>query len=493
MRNGVQLITYADRLGTGGIAGLHRLLSGPLSGVFTGVHLLPFFEPFDGADAGFDPIDHTRVDPRLGGWGDVAALAADHDVTADLIVNHISDQSREFRDYREQGEASRYAGLFLTFDKVFPNGADETDLATIYRPRPGAPFTRVTLGDGSRPLMWTTFTERQIDIDVRDPAARAYLGRILDRLAGAGISQVRLDAIGYAVKTPGTSCFMTPDTFELIDELSAEIHQRAMKALVEIHGHHQQQIEVASRVDRVYDFALPALVLHSLFTKSSTALRRWLEISPRNAVTVLDTHDGIGVVDVAGSGDRPGLLSDGQIDRLVEEIHLATSGESRQATGAAASNLDLYQVNTTYFSALGHDEHRYLLARLIQFFSPGIPQVYYAGLLAAPNDMELLARSGVGRDINRPYYNDDDLAEELARPVVRRLGRLARFRNNHAAFGGRFTAAEPEPGRLSLQWTNGPDRAAAEINFNDMSFTVGWSTKGETVIAGTWDDIPALD
>ena len=201
MRNGVQLITYADRLGTGGIAGLHRLLSGPLSGVFTGVHLLPFFEPFDGADAGFDPIDHTRVDPRLGGWGDVAALAADRDVTADLIVNHISDQSREFRDYREQGEASRYAGLFLTFDKVFPNGADETDLATIYRPRPGAPFTRVTLGDGSRPLMWTTFTERQIDIDVRDPAARAYLGRILDRLAGAGISQVRLDAIGYAVKT----------------------------------------------------------------------------------------------------------------------------------------------------------------------------------------------------------------------------------------------------------------------------------------------------
>ena len=57
---------------------------------------LPFYRPYDGADAGFDPDDHLAVDPRLGTWDDLAALARGHDVTADLIVNHVSDRPRHF-------------------------------------------------------------------------------------------------------------------------------------------------------------------------------------------------------------------------------------------------------------------------------------------------------------------------------------------------------------------------------------------------------------
>ncbi|MDR9449612.1 MAG: sucrose phosphorylase [Acidimicrobiia bacterium] len=490
MRNGVQLITYADRFGGGGLAGLHQLLTGRLAGVFTGVHVLPFFEPYDGADAGFDPVDHTRVDPRLGGWGEIAKLAAGLDVTADLIVNHLSDESAEFLDFRSRGDASPYAGLFLTPDKVFGDGTNPSEWAGIYRPRPGAPFTPIEFADGSTRLLWTTFTEHQIDIDLRHPTGRAYLSRILDRFAENGIRQVRLDAVGYAMKTPGTSCFMTPDTSALIEDLSADIHARGMEVLVEIHGHHQQQLDIAPCVDRVYDFALPPLVLHSLHSRSSTALRGWLELSPRNAVTVLDTHDGIGIVDLAAAHGRPGLLADIELDALVETIHTATNGESRRATGAAASNLDLYQVNTTYFAALGYDEHRYLLARLIQFFSPGIPQVYYGGLMAARNDMELLERTGVGRDINRPYLTDEDITERLGRPVVQRLCRLARFRNRHAAFGGRFSVTEPGPGRLSLQWTRGPDRATADLDLNDLTFKVGWSDRKGISVATDWDDLP---
>ena len=91
MRNAVQLICYADRLG-GTLRGLRQLLSGPFAGLFGGVHLLPFFHPIDGADAGFDPIDHTQVDDALGTWDDVRLLAQDVDVMADVIVNHISSQ-----------------------------------------------------------------------------------------------------------------------------------------------------------------------------------------------------------------------------------------------------------------------------------------------------------------------------------------------------------------------------------------------------------------
>src|SRR5512132_580555 len=123
MKNKVQLITYADRLVGGTIADLHRLLKGPLAGLFGGVHILPFYYPIHGADAGFDPIDHTQVDPCLGSWIDVKELGQDMDLMADLIVNHVSSACPQFVDYSEKGASSIYNGLFLTMDSVFPDGA----------------------------------------------------------------------------------------------------------------------------------------------------------------------------------------------------------------------------------------------------------------------------------------------------------------------------------------------------------------------------------
>ena len=135
MKNQVQLIAYADRLG-GTLAGTLDLLRGPFAGLFGGVHLLPFFDPIDGADAGFDPIDHAAVDARLGNWDDVRAIAAETDVMADLIVNHVSSRSPQFRDFSARGSQSPFDGLFLSLESVFPQGATEKDLLAIYRPRP---------------------------------------------------------------------------------------------------------------------------------------------------------------------------------------------------------------------------------------------------------------------------------------------------------------------------------------------------------------------
>src|SRR3712207_1916719 len=132
MRNQVQLIAYADRLG-GSLPALARLLDGPLAGLFGGVHVLPFFLPYDGADAGFDPVDHLSVDPRLGGWDDIRRLGGSRDTVADLIVNHMSDRSAPFRDVVARGERSPHAGMFLTYDRVFPAGATEADLLRIVR------------------------------------------------------------------------------------------------------------------------------------------------------------------------------------------------------------------------------------------------------------------------------------------------------------------------------------------------------------------------
>ena len=408
------------------------LLDGPFAGLFGGMHLLPFYYPIDGSDAGFDPIDHTQPDPRLGSWDDVRELAKGKDLMADLIVNHMSSRSPQFEDFRRNGDASRYADLFLTYGRVFPKGATESDLLQIYRIRPSLPFTAMKFENGSERVLWTTFTSGQIDIDVSSDSGRAYLEQILKQFHAAGVRAIRLDAAGFAIKKPGTSCFMIPETFEFISGLTEKAHVLGMEVLVEMHGHYEDQIQLAKRVDWVYDFALPPLVLHALYTHNAGPLKHWLSMSPRNAVTVLDTHDGIGVIDAGG------LLSSDEIASIVETIHQRSNGESRQASGEAANNLDVSQVNCTFYDALGRRDEEYRIARALQFFSPGIPQVYYVGLLAGANDMELLRRTREGRDINRHYYTGDEIDSEIQRPVVRALFDLIRFRNTHPAFAGEF-------------------------------------------------------
>jgi sucrose phosphorylase len=484
MKNQVQLITYVDRLSGGGLRELRQLLNGPLAGVFGGAHLLPFFLPIDGADAGFDPTDHAAVDPQLGNWEDVRALGRDVELMADLIVNHVSVKSPQFEDYLQHGDHSRYAGMFLTYSRVFPEGAYESALLPIYRPRPGLPFTHVRFADGSQRLLWTTFTPQQTDIDVTSTAGRAYLTRILEEFHRAGIRAIRLDAAGYAVKKAGTSCFMIPETFAFLSEFTEQAHALGMEVLVEIHSYYREQIEVARRVDLVYDFALPPLVLHSLYNGNGSCLKEWLAISPRNAVTVLDTHDGIGVIDVGADAKdplgRPGLLTPAEIDALVETIHERSQGESRQATGAAASNLDLYQVNCTFYDALGRDDAAFWIARALQFFAPGIPQVYYVGLLAGLNDMQLLSRSRIGRDINRHYYSREEVQEALARPIVQRLLELIRLRNTHPAFQGEFHLESTPPEVVEIVWRAGSDWARLEVNLAAPSALVTYTTRGGT-------------
>ena len=491
LKNQVQLIAYADRL-AGDLKQLNALLGGPLERVFGGVHLLPFFVPIDGADAGFDPIDHTKVDPRLGDWGDVRALGEEIEVMADLIVNHVSSDSPQFRDFQENGADSPFAGMFLTYDRVFPVGAREQDLLRIYRPRPGLPFTSITLESGEKRLLWTTFTPQQVDIDVQHPQGRAYLSAILDRFQSSGIRMVRLDAVGYAIKKAGTSCFMIPDTYRFIESLASEAHALGIEVLVEIHSHYLQQLEIARRVDWVYDFALPPLVLHSLFSRDSRALGHWLRARPNNAVTVLDTHDGVGVIDVgAGREGEPGLLTPHEIAKLVEAIHSRSGGQSRLATGAAANNLDLYQVNCTFYDAVGRRGNEYLVARAIQFFVPGIPQVYYVGLLAGTNDMELLGRTKVGRDINRHYYTSSEIQDALGNPVVRNLLDLIRLRNSHPSFAGQAHVETPSEHTLMITWRLDAHWARLEVDFSApralVTFSKARGEEEEETAIGKWD------
>ena len=477
MRNSPQLITYADRL-AGDLQGVLQLLNGPFAGAFGGVHILPFFDPIDGADAGFDPRDHTSVDQRLGTWSDIADISTHFEVMADLIVNHVSSNSAQFQNWIQLGHESQWDEMFLTLSSVFPHGASEEDLAKIYRPRPGLPFTTTTMRDGTDRLVWTTFTSDQIDIDVESQSGSAYLDSILNAFASGGVNLVRLDAVGYAIKRPGTTCFMLPETYEFIEQLAERCRSHSMEVLLEIHGFYEDQISIAKQVDLVYDFALPPLVLDAIYTADTNPLKEWIKIRPTNCITVLDTHDGIGVIDVGAHPNdptRPGLLSPERINQLVNEIARRSSGESTRATGAAASNLDLYQVNCTYLDALGNDVNSYILARLIQVLLPGVPQVYYVGLLGGHNDLILLDETRVGRDINRHYYTPQEILSALDTPLVEQMLNLLRWRAEHPAFGGDFELIADSPQhQLHLRWTRANPLAeiTAVIDLADLRFSI---------------------
>ena len=479
MNNKVQLIAYVDRFGGGDIEQLQSLVKNDLKGIFDTIHLLPYFYPIDGKDAGFDPIDHKTVDERLGNWKNIKELSKKINIVSDLIVNHISSNSLEFKDFLENGKNSRYRTLFLTPKNVFKEGIESSSIEKIFRPRPGLPFSTYTSADGSQQSLWTTFSDAQIDIDVRSNQGEKYLDQIIKIFRESGISLIRLDAVGYAIKKAGTSCFMIDETFEFITTLSKKIHDSNMQSLVEIHDHYLTQIKVAKLVDYVYDFCLPTLVLDAMFNDNASSLKNWYKISPRNAITVLDTHDGIGIVDVGPKDNKPGLIDDASLDAIVKQIHKNSNNESAKATGTAASNLDIYQINCTYYDALGKNNLDYLIARAVQFFSPGIPQVYYVGFLAGENDMDLLQKSSVGRDINRRYYSLENIRVELNKEIVQDLIKLIRFRNTHPAFDGAFSVINTPNHELGIQWKYEEHKAVLHVDLLNRSLSINFTERNE--------------
>lgn len=467
----LSLLAYADRLG-GDIDRLAALLDGPLR-AFGGVHVLPFFTPFDGDDAGFDPVDHATVDPRLGDWSAVRRLACGRELTADLIVNHISADSTEFTDWLRNGSDSRYDGMFLTLGSVFPNGVTESELAAFYRPRPGLPVTPYESDDRARHLVWTTFMPTQVDLDVAHPAALRYLDNILATFADNGVTTVRLDAVGYAVKTPGTDSFMTSSTLEFVADITARVRSAGMRVLVEVHAHYTQQLAIAPLVDLVYDFGIAPLILHSWITGSVDRLDRWMQIRPDNAIVVLDTHDGIGIIDAGPIGERPGLISQEEMAAIFTRAGEMTDGHSDLASVIPTWFEIPHQINATYLDVLGGDADRYLAARALQMFLPGEPQIYYVGLLGGHDDRNLFAATGNGRDVNRHVYTDDEIASALDSTITRALLTLVRMRAEHRAFAGTMTHSKVDEHRLRITWTN--DDASARLDWSaadDLSFTI---------------------
>jgi sucrose phosphorylase len=471
-----QLLTYPDSLG-GNLARLGDLLDGPLDGLFHGVHVLPPF-PSSG-DRGFAPLTYREIHPRFGSWSDVRRISDRHDVLLDVMVNHISRQSPEFRDFERLGRASASADLFVTLDKVWPDGIPpDADVAMIFLRKPSAPFSTVTIkATGQAERLWTSFGtadwSEQIDLDVTSPATRSMIGGWLAFLAGQGVRIVRLDAVGYVIKRPGTTCFMVePEIYEFLGWITGLADSLGLAVLPEVHDEYATHQRLAAHGFWTYDFVLPGLVLHAFRTGASRRLAEHLARSPARQFTTLDTHDGIPV-----RPDLDGILLPAEMLDLADQVRGRGGNVNRILSDTHAAGVDVHQVNCTYYSALDCDDERYLAARAIQLFSRGVPQVYYVGLLAGENDLEAVERTGEGRAINRHDYRLDEIHAALERPVVRGLLDLIRLRNMHPAFDGELVVeggaeSSDDDGRFRLRWRHGEASVALEVDLRAGRATV---------------------
>lgn len=471
--SGTSILVYAERVG-GNLGEIEKLLAGALKD-FDGIHVLPFFHPYDGDDAGFDPIDHTIVDPRLGTWADFNRISQTHEVTADLIVNHASNLSPEFLDWQAKGKDSEFDGMFLTFDTVFPEGGSEADITSFYRPRPGFPFTAYEVA-GERRLVWTTFMPSQVDIDIKHERGMDYLKRILEALKSGGVKVVRLDAVGYAVKTPGTDSFMTKETLEFVKEITDLIHSYDMRVLVEVHAHYTQQLDIAPLVDLIYDFQTAPLLLHSFFTGTVDRLDSWFNIRPKNCLNVLDTHDGYGVIDGGPIGGRPGLITQEEMAHIFKVAEKNTGGHSAIASVVPQWFTLPHQINATLPNIVNNDAS-YVIMRAVQFFLPGEPQVYYVGLFNGMDDRELFEKTEQGRDVNRHHYTPQEIDAALKQPVTQAIIALARLRK-HAAFEGEFSWKVAGESSMELHWLNGSDSVVLSFDTNTSEFEISVSDEG---------------
>jgi glycosidase len=437
------LIIYGDAIRRPGETPLHTLgevLDKHVADVVSDVHLLPMF-PWT-SDDGFAVVDYRQVNPALGTWDNIAALAADHALMFDFVANHASSSSPLFVRWLAGDPA--YDGFFLERDPEF-------DVSRVIRPRTSPLFHTYRRPDGTSASVWTTFGPDQVDVNLATPAALVELTDVLLGYLERGASAVRLDAIGFLWKESGTTCLHLPQTHAIIKLWRAVIDHVApgTQLLTETNVPHAENVAYFGNghdeANLVYQFALPPLVLHAFVSGRTTELSAWASgigtVSPTATwFNFLASHDGIGL------RATEGLLSDDDRQALIDRT-LAHGGRVSMAA-RADGNPSVYELNINYLDALAAPEElrsdtvvaqKALAAHSILVSFLGVPAIYYHSLFGSRSDLAGMAESGINRRINRQVLDADRLAAELQddprrRAVFAGIGRLLKVRGQHAAF-----------------------------------------------------------
>ena len=490
---GPMLNAYPDSLGGTLSDAVAFLQEKEVKGAFSSFYILPSLFNTD-LDRGFSVIDYG-INGVIAKEEDLEALQSmGIDLKLDFILNHLSVQSPQFQDLVEKGDASAYKDFFIDWNK-FWEGCGDLDEEGVLVPRqeyikdmffrkPGLPVLVVEFADGTKRPYWNTFYQQvdvdetgkkhylgQMDLNIKSPQVLDFYQQTLAALAGYGAKIVRLDAFAYAPKEVGAKNFLNdPGTWDFLQQITDMAQPYGVALLPEIHASYEEGTYkiIAQKRYMVYDFFLPGLVLDAFEQKSGEKLAAWAnEIlqSGMKTVNMLGCHDGIPVLDLKG------LLPEERIQSLIDTL-VKRGGFVKDLHGA--KNV-YYQVNATYYSALGEDDRRMLLARALQLFMPGKPQVWYLDLFAGKNDYAAMERAGAGghKEINRTNLSKEAMAAALEKPVVQRQLELLKLRADCPVFQeGAAITVKAEGSALTMAWEKGGQIAALKADLADASFTL---------------------
>lgn len=563
---GVMINAYPDSIGTN-LNDLITMLKMPeFKDVFSLFYVLPTFFNSD-LDRGFSIIDYD-LNQELVSEDDLKALdKLNIKLKFDIVLNHLSVASPQFKDLLKHGDDSKFKDFFINWNEFWKgnghmdgNGViipKEEFLNKLFMRKSGLPILKVLFPDGTERPYWNTFYQHvdygvitpdhlvslkglsrgqgssicdkvnraieigedfsnldfgdcnqfkseilqivnrnrsylgQMDVNAKSPLVWDFYEETLEKVKGFGCKILRLDAFAYLHKEVGQSNFFNkPGTWEYLDRIKQIAQKNDLMLLPEIHAEYGLHLhdEVAAEGYYIYDFFLPGLTIHTLENGTNKALLVWAkEIIGKGYKTVnmLGCHDGIPVLDLRGKEVNgvysKGLLLDKEIEDIMNKI-MERGGRVKNLYDPSGKKISYYQVNATFFSALGQNEQKLLLARAIQLFMPGIPQVWYLDIFAGKNDYEAADKGGSWghKEINRTTLSLQDVENGLKKDVV--IGQLAmmKLRNTLEAFKGKVTINDSPDSELDILWTNGKEYAQLMANLKTLTFTVKYTLDGIT-------------
>ncbi|ARN73754.1 sugar phosphorylase [Oceanicoccus sagamiensis] len=418
---------------------LKRFIDDYLQGAVNSVHILPFF-PYS-SDDGFSVMDYLMVNPALGDWEDITAIADNYKLMSDVVINHMSARSRWFDNFKKRLDPGK--------DYFFEAHPDD-DLSEVVRPRNSPLLTEVETADGSR-YVWCTFSADQVDLNFKNPAVLAEFVNIIRHYLSRGVKIFRMDAVAFLWKEVGTPSIHLQETHEIIKLLRTLVEHHSPDAVIitETNVPNRENLTYfgnANEAHIIYNFSLPPLLLYTLLSGDCRHLKTWMmSMPPAQAGTAylnfIASHDGIGL--------RPldGLVDDEHREELVKAIRKfggkVTYRKSREGVDKA------YEINIALYDALkgtmeGGADHwqsqRFICAHLIMMALEGVPAFYIHSLIATENDYAKLENTGHNRSINRHVWQEQALYDALAdkdrhhQIIFEQLGDSLRLRCQQPAF-----------------------------------------------------------
>lgn len=320
----------------------------------------------------------------------------------------------------------------------------------------------------------------QMDLNIKSPLVWEFYDNTLKTLSEYGAGIVRLDAFAYAPKEVGAKNFLNePETWDILDRVRKLADKYQLRLLPEIHASYAEKYyeKIAEKGYMTYDFFLPGLIIDAFEQKSGEVLKKWADELVEKEIQVINMlgcHDGIPLLDLKG------LISEERIQSVIDTV-VARGGYVKDLHGQ--KNI-YYQVNVTYYSALGENDNKMLLARAIQLFMPGKPQVWYLDLFAGKNNYEAVKLAGTGghKEINRTNLTKEEMEEGLNKEVVERQIEMLKFRAAFPAFSfeSEFEMKSAET-KILMKWKRDEYVAILKADFENFSFMLRGEEKENIV------------